>query len=166
MRRVLVLLCAIGSVLFCARTVAQEADDGKSSDAAPLRRSDLPLGSYPKGPEVKAPLSTGYYVSDSDAPGIGPPWAPAYTLASMSGPELRHWRRILSGPKQRDPSYWTQPESFGYEYFRNPDNVNDSTDDAFAGPIAIGFPFYYYGRKYDSFYVWSDRSEQSSLSVR
>jgi hypothetical protein len=31
--------------------------------------------------------------------------------------------------------------------------MNDSTDNAFAGPIPIGFPFYFNGVRYDSFYV-------------
>src|SRR5690606_19628725 len=61
---------------------------------------------------------------------------------------LAAWRRIRSGPSQ---GITTTP--FGEEYFRNPNNMSDSTDDAFAGPISIGFPFYYYGIKYDSFYV-------------
>jgi hypothetical protein len=41
----------------------------------------------------------------------------------------------------------------GFAYFRNPGSAPDSTDDAFAGPIAIGFPFYFNGVRYDSFYV-------------
>lgn len=53
----------------------------------------------------------------------------------------------------------------GYRYFRNPAQweryVNrldnnpgiDSTTNAFAGPIPIGFAFYMNGIRYDSFYV-------------
>ena len=36
---------------------------------------------------------------------------------------------------------------------RNPGDFDDSTDNAFAGPMRIGFPFYFNGVRYDSFYV-------------
>jgi len=162
MRRLLLLLCA---VLLSLPTTAILADGGggdKKSDAAdPLRRStdkdpSDPAGnpeSYPGGPISKSPLATGYYVTDNDAPQSGAPWAPSYSFVDTTGIEARSWRRILSGPNQQPASYWTGAGSLGYEYFRNPNDATDSTDNAFAGPIAIGFPFYFYGRKYDSFYV-------------
>jgi len=153
MRRVLLLLCAVALSLPTATLLAGGGGDDKSSSDEPLRRSDDSRGSYPGGPAAKAPLSTGYYVTDNDAPQTGPPWAPNYSFIDTTGTELQYWRRIVSGPTQRVPSFWTQAGSQGYEYFRNPAQMTDSTDNAFAGPISIGFPFYYYGRKYDSFYV-------------
>lgn len=154
MRRVLVLLCAVAFSLPSALVFAQGGDDGKGSDDELLRRSQVGTLSYPGGPTNKAPLSTGYYLADNEQPSVGTPWAPTFTFLDTTGAEIREWRRILSGPKQRPATYWTtSPESEGHAYFRNPNNVNDSTNDAFAGPISIGFPFYYYGRKYDSFYV-------------
>ncbi len=153
MRRVLVLLCAVAFALPSALVYAQGESSGKGSDDELLRRSDEALGSYPGGPGAKAPLSTGYYVADNEAPTIGSPWAPSFQFLDTTGSEIQAWRRILSGPKQRTPDFWQRPESEGHGYFRNPNNMNDSTDNAFAGPINIGFPFYYYGRKYDSFYV-------------
>lgn len=151
MRRVLALLCAVTFALPAA-LYAQDGG-GKGSDDELLRRSEDALGSYPGGPAAKAPLSTGYYAADNDAPTIGAPWAPSFQFLDTTGSEIQAWRRILSGPRQRTADYWKRPESEGLGYFRNPNNMNDSTNDAFAGPIAIGFPYYYYGRKYDSFYV-------------
>ncbi|MBS0171361.1 MAG: hypothetical protein JSR62_13495, partial [Nitrospira sp.] len=149
MRRAYVVLSLL-VMLLPASSVMAGGGDGDKKNVEPLRRSDAALGSYPGGPDSKAPLSTGYYVTDNDAPQTGQPWAPNF---SIDPAPLSEWHRILSGPNQRLPNFWTRPESNGYEYFRNPDDMSDSTDNAFAGPIAIGFPFYYYGRKYDSFYV-------------
>lgn len=154
MRRVLVLLCAVAFVLPSALVFAQGGDDGKGSDDELLRRSQLGTPSYPgSNTPGKAPLATGYYCADNEAPPIGAPWAPTFQFLDTTGAEIQEWHRILSGPKQRTADFWTRPESEGLAYFRNPNNMNDSTNDAFAGPIYIGFPFYYYGRKYDSFYV-------------
>lgn len=149
MRRLFLLLCA---ALFAVMTVPALAGGGgnseeKESDPEPLRRSQFNLGSYPGGPIAKAPLATGYYVTDNAGPLSGAPWQPAYEFFDTTvNPEA--WHRIASGPNQG-----ITQTSFGLEYFRNPNMMTDSTDNAFAGPISIGFPFYYYGRKYDSFYV-------------
>ncbi|MBS1914280.1 MAG: hypothetical protein JST22_19985, partial [Bacteroidetes bacterium] len=151
MRRVLLLLCAVALAIPSAAALA--GGGGDQGGVEPQRRSDPNGGSYPDGPPQKAPLSTGYYVTDNDAPQTGPPWSPNYNFIDTTGALLQQWHRVVSGPNQRVPSFWTRPESNGYEYFRNPNNMSDSTDNAFAGPISIGFPFYYYGRKYDSFYV-------------
>lgn len=162
MRKLLLLLCAVMFALPTSMVVAGGGDGGEKNDSPdPLRRTydsnpTDPAGnpeSYPGGPVGKSPLATGYYVTDNDAPQSGAPWAPSYTFVDTTGVEAKSWRRILSGPNQQPISFWEQPGSNGYEYFHNPDLATDSTDDAFAGPIAIGFPFYYYGRKYDSFYV-------------
>jgi hypothetical protein len=150
MRRMLLLLFAIALSLPTANLFAG-GGDGSADET--LRRSDDAFGSYPNGPASKSPLSTGYYVTDNDAPISGSPWSPTYTFVDTTGSQASSWRRILSGPNQRAASYWTGPASLGLEYFRNPNTALDSTDNAFAGPIAIGFPFYYYGKKYDSFYV-------------
>ncbi len=152
MRRALEIMLAFALLAApCSAFAGGGGDQEKSGgEPLPLRRSEAASGSYPGGPASKAPLSTGYYVVDNDAPALDPRWAPTYAI-DQSPPS--QWRRILSGPSQRDPAVWTAPESEGYEYFRNPNNMNDSTDNAFAGPISIGFPFYFYGRRYDSFYV-------------
>ena len=143
MRRFLVLLYA---ALFAMLTVPALAGGGdgeeEQTDPETLRRSLFEKGSYPGGPLSKAPLATGYYVTDNDAPISGAPWQPSYEFFDTTGSDLAAWRRLRSGPNQ---GITTTP--FGEEYFRNPNNMSDSTDDAFAGPISIGFPFYYYGIK-------------------
>jgi hypothetical protein len=153
MRRVLLLLCALAFTLPAANLFAGGGDDEASDNSEVLRRSEDANGSFPGGPITKAPLATGYYVTDNDAPATGPPWSPTYQFIDTTGAEIQSWRRVLSGPNQRAATQWVGPNSLGYEYFRNPNNMTDSTDNAMAGPISIGFPFYYYGRKYDSFYV-------------
>lgn len=150
MRRIMLLLCVLVLALPTARVFAGGGDEGTDET---LRRSDDALGSYPGGPVNKSPLSTGYYVTDNDAPISGAPWTPSYSFDDTTGNQATNWRRILSGPNQRPASSWTDASSLGLEFFRNPNNALDSTDNAFAGPMSIGFPFYYYGRKYDSFYV-------------
>ncbi|MBL0332328.1 MAG: hypothetical protein IPP65_05775 [Chlorobi bacterium] len=130
-------------------------------------------GSYPNGYATNHnPISTGYYAMDNAAAQYGAPWQPTYTFLDISGSLASSWRRIASGPFQNSPIPFTPAPAgpFGVEYFRNPQMVlpsfgapcpvtgggaagYDSTDDAFAGPLSIGFPFYYYGVKYDSFYV-------------
>ncbi|MDB5036448.1 MAG: Fibronectin type protein [Chlorobi bacterium] len=162
MRRVLVLLCAVAFSLPVAKLFAQGEAESKGDDKEVLRQSVDSRGSFPGGPLAKAPLATGYYIVDNDAPAVGPPWVPTWQFIDTTGSEAQFWHRVVSGPNQRNASFWTRPGSSGYEYFRNPNQVStgpnntiitDSTDNAFAGPIAIGFPFYFYGRKYDSFYV-------------
>lgn len=151
MRRLLLLLYATALILPTAAAFAGGGDDDGSKT---LRRSDDALGSYPGGPVAKAPLATGYYVADNDQPQIGSPWAATYSFLDTTGSESTSWRRIVSGPNQRPANYWTNPANgtFGLEYFRNPFN-SDSTDNAIAGPISIPNGFFYYGRRYDSFYV-------------
>ncbi len=149
MRRSMVLLYAALFAIIAIPAFAGGGDgEDEQSDPETLRRSQFERGSYPIGPINKAPLATGYYVTDNDAPASGAPWQPSYEFFDTTGTNLASWRRIRSGANQ---GITTTP--FGEEYFRNPNNMSDSTDDAFAGPISIGFPFYYYGIKYDSFYV-------------
>lgn len=148
MRRMLVLLYAALFAIVTVPALAGGDGEEETSDPETLRRSVFGGGSYPGGPLAKAPLATGYYVVDNDAPATGAKWQPSYEFLDTTGANRVAWRRIRSGPNQ---GVTTTP--FGEEYFRNPNNMTDSTDDAFAGPISIGFPFYYYGIKYDSFYV-------------
>jgi hypothetical protein len=157
MRRILLLLCTLAFALSSSVIYAQ---DGSSDDGGGLHRRSIDNNpfdtnpeSYPGGPAGKAPLSTGYYVVDNDAPSVPALWTPTYSFVDTTGVDARSWRRIRSGPNQVPMSDWTAPGSQGKEFFMNPSVPNDSTDNAIAGPINIGFPFYYYGRAYDSFYV-------------
>jgi hypothetical protein len=103
-------------------------------------------------PRTQPAVSTGYYVVGSLAP-VPEFWKPQPATEFVSlETNPQYWRRIISGPNQFPLSYWDgHPE--GKPFFRNPSNMNDSTDNAFAGPIPIGFPFYFNGVRYDSFYV-------------
>jgi len=153
MRKALLLLCALMVSLPMTRLLAGGGEGDEEETQRETQRKSVFPNSYPGGPIAKSPLSTGYYVTDPDQPFIGQPWAPSYEYFDTLGNERQYWHRVLSGPNQRDAAFWRRRESEGYEYLRNPNNMGDSTNDAFAGPISIGFPFYYYGRKYDSFYV-------------
>ncbi len=105
-------------------------------------------------------VSTGYYFvdNDDDAPDF---WQPYNDIVDTND-EPTLWRRIVPGPRVLDPSYWAQNPDEGKRFFHNPangdffnhENVNvDSTMNAIAGPIPIGFGFYFNGLRYDSFYV-------------
>jgi hypothetical protein len=100
-------------------------------------------------------VSTGYYVVDSDDE-AGDFWRPNLDRAFLNRAtdtdpaELVKWKRIITGPNQ---TLGPEETVEGKMYFRNPDALLDSTDNAFAGPIRIGFPFFLNGVKYDSFYV-------------
>ncbi|MBU3741324.1 MAG: hypothetical protein FGM24_03450 [Candidatus Kapabacteria bacterium] len=115
----------------------------------------MPFRSGTVNPDTMPAISTGYYVIDSDDPqwnayGQG---VSAYIDTLI---EPGTWKRILSGPRQRPLEYWADPERNVYggrAYLHNPGDMSDSTDNAFAGPIAIGFPFYMNGIRYDSLYV-------------
>lgn len=96
-------------------------------------------------------LTSGYYVvdSDDDAP---LPWRPNYFFVDTNY-EYITWRRIASGPRQftsalghffYNPLGWSNP------------NAMDTTDNAMAGPMPIGFSFNFYGIDYDSVYVSSN----------
>jgi hypothetical protein len=95
-------------------------------------------------------LSTGYYVvdSDDDAP---LPWRPNYFFVDTNYQPVT-WRRIANGPRQF--------ASWG-NFFFNPNGWNDianmdTSDNAMAGPIPIGFKFAFYDVEYDSVYVSSN----------
>ena len=100
-------------------------------------------------------ISTGYYVVDSDDSqwSLFNPGASEFVDTLI---EPGTWKRILSGPNQRPMEYWADAERNvfgGRAYLHNPGDMSDSVDNAFAGPIAIGFPFYMNGIRYDSLYV-------------
>lgn len=111
-------------------------------------------------PIEQAGISTGYYFvdSDDDAPDF---WRPSPEIVDTTT-EAAMWRRIVPGPRILPRTYWTENPSEGMRFFRNPasgdffdhdNNAIDSSDDAIAGPIPIGFAFYFNGLRFDSFYV-------------
>jgi len=154
------LLLALVTGLATSFAWAGDGKDGedvqrKSGTKTPVSSYPLPFVLNGDNSRTQPPISTGYYFVDSDdeAPDF---WRPDPTLFVDTLTEPGTWRRIVSGPNQIPSSYWTNSSlnTFGgHAYFRNPGNMQDSTDDAFAGPISIGFPFYFNGVRYDSFYV-------------
>jgi hypothetical protein len=100
-------------------------------------------------------ISTGYYIVDSDDDyQVGKRPSPSAYVDTLIEPGT--WKRVVSGPHQMPTSFWSDPQRNNYggrAYLWNPGDMADSTDNAFAGPIAIGFPFYMNGIRYDSFYV-------------
>lgn len=169
-----------GVMLIAAAAIAVAGDDGKGNDEQ--RRSIIGKrdnnGSFPRpfplgpadnpnpNPAVKntiAPVvSTGYYIVDSDD-NADPAWKNYPFRLPIDEIDLNYqpttWRQIVSGAHQFPESYWDgHPE--GKPFFQNPATKTsqlpygtDSTDNAFAGPIPIGFDFYFNGVRYDSFYV-------------
>ncbi len=166
------LFFVLSSVLLLSNSYFSIASDDKNGDE-PLRRSQIyepnPFyqnTSYPmpfnqlNNSITQPAISTGYYFvdSDDDAPDF---WRPSVFIYDTSD-EPGLWRRILQGPRMVDPSFWQQNPDEGLRFFRNPaypadgnyfENPTDSTDDAIAGPIPIGFNFYFNGLRFDSFYV-------------
>ncbi len=164
MKRKILLLA-----LLCAAVQVTFAGGGKESGEQVQRKSNLALKSFPmpftefptitvpnstnnRPDKNNPPVSTGYYCVDSDDE-AGDRWRPDLFKAYLnydtdSDPaEKIKWRRIVSGPNQ------AYPTDDGKPFFRNPGQLTDSTDNAFAGPIKIGFPFFFNGVRYDSFYV-------------
>jgi hypothetical protein len=170
-QRFLYLAVMLGLLLSSSFTAL--ASDDKNTGDDPLRRSQIyepnpfyqntsyPMPFTPLSNPVNQPaISTGYYFvdSDDDAPDY---WRPSvFVYDTNDEPGL--WRRIVSGARILDPSFWTQNPDEGLRFFRNPaypsdgnyfNGPTDSTDDAIAGPIPIGFNFYFNGLRFDSFYV-------------
>ncbi len=160
MRVRLLLYALVVGVVGTALTAS--AGDKGGDDTQRKSGARTPVASYPlpfvingANATTDPAISTGYYFVDNDdeAPDY---WRPDESLFTDTLTEPGTWRRILSGPNQQPLSYWTDPARNiygGHAYFRNPGNMLDSTDDAFAGPISIGFPFFFNGVRYDSFYV-------------
>src|SRR5688500_10869819 len=119
MRRYLLLLCTLALALSSPALFAQDgSDDGgglhrRSIDNNPF---DANPDSYPGGPVGKAPLSTGYYITDNDAPSLPALWTPTYSFVDTTGVDARSWRRIRSGPNQLPMSDWDLPGSQGKEF--------------------------------------------------
>lgn len=95
-------------------------------------------------------LSSGYYVVDS-YDNVGHPWSPTNNFIDTSF-AASSWKRIATGPRQFAPT--------GY-FFYNPSGWSnipqmDTTDNAMAGPIPLGFTFNFYGVNYDSVYISSN----------
>lgn len=158
-RRLLFLVLMTGLV---SVSLAMAADEKDGEDVLRKSGQRTPVASYPQpftatGPNARTnpAISTGYYFVDSDdeAPDFWRP-DPSQFVDTLTEPGT--WRRILSGAKQLPTAYWTDPTQNiygGWAFFRNPGDVRDSTDNAFAGPISIGFPFFFNGVRQDSFYV-------------
>lgn len=160
MNRRILLLMLIGGLLSTSVAATARGGDGeevqrKSGPSSPVDSYPLPFNKGAANPRTQPAISTGYYFVDSDdeAPDF---WRPDPTQFIDTLTEAATWRRIVSGPNQFPAGYWSDPTQNtygGYAYFSNPGLASDSTDDAFAGPISIGFPFYYNGVRYDSVYI-------------
>jgi hypothetical protein len=162
------------TLMLCVAGSAIAGGSGKGND--PLRRSNLykqgTPGSYPRNfnaepanptkTTMDPAVSTGYYIVDSDD-NADTYWKPYGFLNPNNEVDLNYqpetWRKVVSGGHQFPPSYWDN-NSEGKPFFQNPATFTaqfaygtDSVDNAFAGPIPIGFPFYFNGIRYDSFYV-------------
>ncbi len=167
------LILAFVCTLFLGNVFIVGANDNKNLGDDPLRRSQIfepnpfyqntsyPMPFTPLSNPINQPaISTGYYFvdSDDDAPDY---WRPSVMVYDTSD-EPGLWRRIVPGPRVLPRDFWTNNPDEGLRFFRNPaypsggnfwDNPTDSTDDAIAGPIPIGFNFFFNGIRYDSFYV-------------
>jgi hypothetical protein len=159
------------AIAVCVVSTAFAAENGKDGGAEVLRKADLAKGSFPqpftafpaintvnnnRPAKTQPAVSTGYYIVDSDDE-AGDAWRPDLFKAyldqdSDTDPsEAIKWKRIVSGPNQIVDA--ADIADNGKMWFVNKDALTDSTDNAIAGPIKIGFPFYYNGVRYDSFYV-------------
>ncbi|MBU3678263.1 MAG: hypothetical protein FGM32_01480 [Candidatus Kapabacteria bacterium] len=151
-----IILTVVTSVSVLSRTDKDaERTQRSSAMGSPIASTPRPFTVAGQNPRTNPAISTGYYFVDSDdrSPDLWRPRATPFrdTLFNQSS-----WFRILSGPNQKPSQYWTDPRQNqfgGWAFFRNPGNQQDSTDNAFAGPIAIGFPFFFNGVRQDSFYV-------------
>src|SRR5688572_33510662 len=123
MRRYLLLLCTLAFALSSPAIFAQDGkDDGgdlqrRSIDGNPF---DASPASYPGGPIGKAPLATGYYITDNDAPSLPALWTPTYSFIDTTGADAKTWRRIRTGPNQVPMETWDMEGSQGKEFFWNP----------------------------------------------
>lgn len=151
----LVAALVVSVIVSQAQQKTPDATQRRSGFASPVPSTPRPFNAL-GAQDVHGPaISTGYYFVDSDDPHASPqrPDAGGFVDTTL---EPGTWKRIVSGPNQRGADYWLDPTRNtygGFAYFRDPANPSDSTDNAFAGPISIGFPFYFNGVRYDSFYV-------------
>lgn len=158
------LLLAMTLLISFSSLVA--GDDGE----AVLRRSawgpgiTVPSTHYPQpfsdnnNHWSRSAVSSGYYVVDNFDEVAGDFWRPRpvpVPFIENGDPAggTDNWRRIFNGPNAWNLNPGAQDNG---NFFRNPGDANDTTDDAFAGPMAIfkaGREFYFNGVPYDSFYV-------------
>ena len=182
MKKLLLLfsfLCLAGvSSLKAVDVNTAELQDRSVLDDQRIKPGDTryPIPFVKKGanPRTSPAISTGYYFVDSYETSIPTFWRPTARFVELTV-EPNLWKKILSGPRQIDSTFWDRPENkaLGLGFFRNPalpavgsyfmhdpdpDQViyaTDSTNEAFAGPIPLGIAggFYFNGIRYDSFYV-------------
>lgn len=175
MKRFLLLTAIVcGLILSSGDSFAKGDKDGgelmrlsQLSDPGNYNNTGFPMNFSEIGnSRGNAAVSTGYYFVDSDQLEAPDFWRPVPTIVDTTV-EPTLWRRILPGPRIVEPEFWDRNPNEGLRFFRNPalptggrsffDHgdlyATDSTDDAFAGPIPIGFGFYFNGIRYDSFYV-------------
>lgn len=157
----------------CLASFSQASASGSSKSDGLLRKSALAAETTPipfeaaKIVQESPAISTGYYFVDNDEVNIPAYWRVSINIVPLDE-EPHLWRRILSGPRQVDPSYWANNPNEGLAFFRNPAKPTignyfmhgnaygtDSTNDAIAGPIPLNLSegFYFNGLRYDSFYV-------------
>lgn len=110
-------------------------------------------------------ISTGYYFMDNGNPGtVWDAWKPTDNALVPTTVEKNLWYRILSGPRQvpiadrngtkEGKNYFRNPAESAYMFDKNDKQTPvDSVNGAIAGPIPLGFAFYFNSIRYDSFYV-------------
>ncbi len=172
MKKLLLLFVMLGVMLAGLQAIA---NDDKTGEDQLLRKSLLLEPSVYEGtsfpypfseignPVTSPAISTGYYFVDTDED-VPDYWRPVPKILDTLV-DVGLWRRILPGPRLQPSTFWSDPLTGrdGLRFFRNPglpvpagdffNGATDSTDDAIAGPMPIGFNFYFNGLKFDSFYV-------------
>lgn len=142
-------------------TAGGKKDEVQRKSVTPQNSAPRPFTVKGANPRTQPAISTGYYIMDSDEPNAADydrdartGWRPSPDFVSLDT-EPALWREIVTGPYQLPASYWQNNTDEGLRYFRNPANMNDSTDNAIAGPIPMKLSqaFYFNGVRYDSFYV-------------
>ena len=157
----------------CLASFSQASATGSSKSDGLLNKSSMSSETTPIPFNAEAitqaspAISTGYYFVDSDETNLPAFWRINKDIVPLDF-EPNLWKRILSGPRQVDSTYWDNNPSEGLAFFRNPGKPTnnsyfrpgiaygtDSTNDAFAGPIPLNLNegFYFNGIRYDSFYV-------------
>lgn len=149
---------------------SNQLDNGKNGEIQ--RKSSYAIGTAPlpfqlvNNPHANIAVSTGYYLVDNDD-NAGSYWRPNETIYSKDQ-DPDEWVNIIAGPRIVDSNYWRDNKEEGLRYFRNdayPTNgdsyfehnslLQDTTDNAYAGPMPmkVAGGFYFNGVRYDSFYV-------------
>lgn len=160
-----VAICILATFGVYDTSVAQDDTFSKYNAEKP-DLSTTPQGFNEIGnPKTSPAISTGYYLLDDSNPDAWARWKPVEKEFAPTNIDSYLWRRIYSGPRQVPIAEREGSGDEGIRYFRNPadrahmfnphDKVTpvDSVNAAFAGPIPLGFAFYFNGIRYDSFYV-------------